>query len=111
MKALLLAMVMLVPGAAWAGCWDPSEHPDRPALALVTLCYAGQCEQTALDFTCSNANGGQTGYTNGWLIRLDQQNDATVTFKGTPRDPAKLSCKDSRNSEGIGADETCWFIM
>ena len=110
LATLLVSAVLLVPSAAWAGCWAVAEHPDTPTPPIVMLCYDGQCEASEVEFSCGNAYGAQMGYTNGWHFSVSDAG-TEVTYKGEPRDPKKLSCTSGPDEDGITVRPDCWFPM
>lgn len=62
----LLALIWAAP--AWAGCSNWAEDTDIGPAPKASICIAGACEETSLDYNCGNISGAQWGYRNGLKV-------------------------------------------
>lgn len=74
-----LTIALLAAGPAWAGCYNYLEDGAADA-PRAEICFAGKCEQTAVEVTCGNATSGLVIYANGWRIDqfIEGEQDKTV---------------------------------
>lgn len=102
MKAALLAVLMFVPGAAWAGCTNYVDGSLSTPAPKVTTCFEGACEDTTVDFTCGNIHGAFIGFANGWRVDFvvegdgeqpDPKASTITTHKGKTVPNDALVCK------------------
>jgi len=109
MKAVLFALLMLVPGVAWADCWLPGENTDEKPLP-VEFCDGGQCETTAIDGYCKAPGARGISFQNGWAISWDVDHGMIASKNEIRHANARLTCKalfDDLNEDVISP--TCWF--
>jgi len=108
MKAVLIALLMPVPGVAWAGC----EEPATPDAWPVEICYSGKCETTSIDTYCKAPGARGIAFHNGWNVSWDVENGKYAGQDGAPRDLSRLSCRAlfavDDTSEVISP--SCWFL-
>ena len=108
MKAVLFALLMLVPGVAWAGCETPSTVGVMP----VEICYSGRCERTFIDSYCAAPGAQGIAFANGWIVSWDVDHGKYAGFDGLSRDPSLLSCKaffDTQENADV-ISPSCWFL-
>lgn len=108
MKAVLIALLMLVPGVAWAGCEEPATPDEWP----VEICYSGQCAETVIETYCKAPGARGISFKNGWNVSWDVESGKYAGFNGSPRDLSRLTCKAlfavDATSEVISP--SCWFF-
>ncbi|KQT54620.1 hypothetical protein ASG43_03270 [Aureimonas sp. Leaf454] len=73
LKFLVVGIGVLAAGPAWAGCANYTDGSVSSPAPRAEVCFKGKCEQTTLNFSCSNAYSSQVGFANGWELsyRMD----------------------------------------
>ncbi len=69
-KFLMVGMVVLMAGPAWAGCENYTDGSLSAEAPRADICFKGKCETTAVDVSCGNSTSFFVIYANGW--RVDQ---------------------------------------
>ncbi|EBA10721.1 lysozyme inhibitor LprI family protein [Roseobacter sp. CCS2] len=86
MKKLLFfcAMFLSVGTMVSAGCADYEDNslPNTPA-PQYRICYDDVCDETTLSFVCSNINGTQKGFANGWATYYTTAQSGAESFRVT----------------------------
>lgn len=101
MKAVLFALLMLVPGVAWAGCANYIDGSMTTPAPKVATCFEGKCEETTVDFSCGNIHGAMTGFANGWRVDFIVEGDGESANQNT-------KTVTSRNGKTVANDAlTC----
>lgn len=99
MKTIGVVLLALAwTGPAWAGCSNYLDGSAYVSAPRATLCIAGACEQTALDYDCGNAFGAQWGYHNGLTVDVQAKGEASAVKDG--RDIAITTIKCTAIDDG-----------
>lgn len=97
LKVLMIGIGVMVAGPASAGCYNYLEG--ETAAPRAEICFAGKCEQTAMEYECGNADTVLVGYQNGWSVayRFNDGDETETVLDRNDRpleDASALICRD-----------------
>jgi hypothetical protein len=79
LSSLVLVILAVYTTPSFANCENYLDGSIKTAAPQVILCYKGICDNTTVDFVCSNMTSTQIGYADGLNILIE--NGGSVVFR------------------------------